>query len=112
MSKFIKIVLIVIFVGVIAYAGTCAYANFFAFDGGGKVKLPKFQDAQYSVTIENTGNVLFTNKYDTYGKVYILHGFWELSGKSFAYRDRDLVLDEKIFGTITIKIRPTNETKR
>jgi len=38
-------------------------------------------------------------------RVFVLHSFWEVSGGDFKYRSTPLVLDEKVFGKITIKRR-------
>ena len=107
MGRIFKIVMLLCAVLVVAYLGSCAYANFFAKPdtGASGYKLPELKEAQYDVYFENTGNMLMTNSYDTYGKVYVLHGYWELVGRKFEYRKADLTLDQKIFGTITITKR-------
>ena len=72
--------------------------------------IPKVDEAAYSVYIENTGNLILTDDYEAIGnevgkRVFILHGFWEMRGQEFVYKDSELVLDEGIFGEITIKRR-------
>lgn len=104
----IKILLLVILLGMIAYGGTCVYANFFAATGPQSIyDAPDAKDASYYVIIENTGNMMFTDSFDQHGNVYVLHGFWELVGQEFKYRNRDLVLDQAVFGTVTIRARGT-----
>jgi hypothetical protein len=108
MRRIIKWGMLVIFVGIAAYSATCAYANFIAPGGSSAtpiLKFPEVKTAQYSVTIENTGNVLFTSSYEQYGKVYVLHGYFELVGREFKYRNRDIILDEAIFGKVTVAKR-------
>jgi len=72
--------------------------------------MPEVEEASHSVYIENTGNLLLTDDYEVIGeetgsRVFILHGFWELTGQSFEYKSGDIALDESIFGEITIKRR-------
>lgn len=72
--------------------------------------IPKADEAAYSVYIENTGNLIMTDDYEVIGneagkRVFILHGFWEMRGQDFAHNDGELILDEGIFGEITVKRR-------
>lgn len=93
-------------IGLVAYSATCAYANFIAPNpttGASTLKLPDVKTAQYSV--EYAGNVLFTSSYEVFGKVTVLHGYWEIVGRDFKYRSRDMILDEALFGKITVKKR-------
>lgn len=106
-KKIIKFGILAVVVLVIVYFGVTLYANF---TGGtssqaGAIKLPKVEEATYSVLINNTGNLLFTSNYEMFGKVYVLHGFWEMSGPGYTFRNRNLSLDPGIFGTITVKPR-------
>lgn len=76
----------------------------------GVPEMPEVAEASHSVYIENTGNLILTSDYEVYGseagsRVFILHGFWELTGQDFKYKDGELVLDEAIFGVITVKRR-------
>lgn len=105
LNKVIKVILIVVLVGGVAYLGACIYGNFVNTGGTGTPNLPTVDKAAYTVHIENTGNVLLTNKYEQVGQVYILHNYWEMVGSQFKYRDHDLVLDQTIFGDITIHRR-------
>lgn len=106
MGRVIKILLLVLILAGLAYLGACVYANFFAFNAANpEADLPKAEKAPYVVVIENTGNMFFTAKYDQYGSTIILHGYWEQVGNKFQYRDRDLILDQAIYGTITVRAR-------
>lgn len=72
--------------------------------------MPDQNEAAYSLYIENTGNLILTADYEIHGsevgnRVFVLHGFWELRGQEFVFKDAELVLDEAIFGEITIKRR-------
>lgn len=91
-------------IGVIAYFGICAYANFTS-NGRESTVLPEIDKAQYAVHIVNTGNLLFTNSYDDNGGIYVLHGFWESKGDKWQYSNTQLTLDSKIFGKIIIRRR-------
>ena len=104
----IKWILLVIFIASLAYLGLCVYSV--VNPATGLPDMPEADEAQYSVQIKNTGGVILTNDYETHGyqvgaRVYVLHGYWEMSGKDFRFRDRDIVLDEAIFGEIDIRRR-------
>jgi len=105
----IKLIVLVAMVLFIAWAGVCVYSNFIAKPDTGP-KMPKVEDAQYGVHIENTGNLLLTNEYEVHGdevgnRVFVLHSFWEVSGGDFKYRPSGIVLSEEVFGKITIRRR-------
>lgn len=105
MRRIIKWGMLVVMVGLVAYSATCAYANFVAPGGSSAEPVLKFPDvktAQYVVTVKNTGNVLFTSSYELYGGVYVLHGYFELVGREYKYRNRDFILDQAIFGKVDI----------
>lgn len=72
--------------------------------------IPKVDEAAFSVYIENTGNLIMTDDYEVHGaevgsRIFILRGFWEMRGQDFKYNKGELVLDEGIFGEITLKRR-------
>ena len=78
--------------------------------GPNQPDIPKVDEAAYSVQIKNTGNLLFTDDYELVGsevgkRVFILDGFWEMRGQNFKYNAGEIVLDEGIFGEITVKRR-------
>lgn len=107
----IGVVLVVVLLVVIGYVGLNVYSC--VTDRGSitdQPELPEVAEASHSVYIENTGNLLLTNDYEVIGeeagsRVIILHGFWELRGQSFKYQAGEIVLDEAVFGIITIKRR-------
>ena len=108
MGKVIKVIMVVGFICLLGYLGACAYANFFSGDTNtGKVKLPDVKEAKIEVVIENTGMVYLTNVVNESGSIVKLIGFWELSGDTFKYRNRELILDKRIYGNITIHRRAT-----
>jgi len=104
----IKWILIIIFASILIWIGLGVYA--FVNPDTGLPDMPEADEAQYSIQIKNTGGMVLTDDYEVHGyqvgaRVYVLHGYWELSGKDFRYRDRDQVLDEAVFGEITIRRR-------
>jgi len=114
MGKIIKYVLgfgfLLVLGVVIVYAiitvGSCIGGQ----DNPNQPDIPKIDEASYSVQIKNTGNLIFTDDYELIGnevgkRVFILHGFWEMRGQDFQYKDTELILDEAIFGEITVKRR-------
>lgn len=110
LSTMIKLIILGAMILFIAWAGLCVYSNFIAEPDTGMPKMPKVEEAQYGVHIENTGNLLLTNDYEVHGeevgnRVFIIHSFWEVSGKDFKYRPGDIILEERIFGKITIRRR-------
>ncbi len=110
LNKTLKLLAIVGMLVGVAYLGTCAYANFFmpSKTTGNTPPPPKLESAHYSVTIETNGKVLFTDNFEKYGTIqstYVLHGYFEQSGREFKFRNHDIILDEKVFGKITVKER-------
>ena len=109
MKKILRIILIVVFIGLIAYFGMCVYGNFIE-PSLSDIDLPDTSEAQYSLLVKNTATVILTNDYEVFGedvgsRTYRLHGYWELIGNDFEYRDSDIVLSEQIFGEIILKRR-------
>ena len=106
-----KILTVIIIGGVcigLGYVGLVVWSC--AVGPPGQLDIPDVDKAAYSVYIENTGNFIFTDDYELIGnevgkRVFILHGFWEMRGQGFTYQEGDLVLDEGIFGEITLKRR-------
>jgi len=101
----LKIFAIGVLLVIIGYFGLCAWANFVPQKEPGQLDLPKVEQAAYTVHVKNTGGVMFTSDYDHVGQVYVLHGYWELRGQEFVYVKGDIVLDEQIFGAISIQKR-------
>jgi len=105
--------LVLVLIVVIGYVGMTVYSCVMDKPTTGQSDIPEMPEvgeASHSVFIENTGNLLLTSDYEVHGtevgsRVFILNGFWELTGQDFKYKDGKLVLDEAIFGKITIKRR-------
>lgn len=108
MSVIIKVFALVCLILAVAYLGTCVYSNVVS-PKSTTPKVPDVEVATYAITVENTGMLLFAKKYELSGapgkRVIILTGYWEMVGQGFKYRDSMIVLDEKVFGTITIRRR-------
>ena len=110
LSRIIKVIILIGLVGVIAYGGLCVYSNFIDKPNTGVPDMPKSEEAAYSLTVENTGKLIMTNDYEVLGsvvgkRVFILHGWWEFLGQDFKFKSGDIVLDEAVFGKITLKKR-------
>ena len=88
----------------VAYLGACIYANFIQREPG-EYRVPSVTKAQYEITIHNTGKVLYADSYEYVGSEFILQGYWELIKSNFIFRDRQITLDESIFGEITVRSR-------
>lgn len=102
LNSILKVILIVLLLGLIAYGGITCYGNFFAGKFGGP---PDSEKAAYAVTIKGTGNTFLTDDYEIKGQVHILHGYWEYDKDKYRYREHDLPLDEAIFGEIEARKR-------
>jgi hypothetical protein len=113
LKKIAQVLVIILLLMAVAYFVACTYMNFFAAPSiPGQIKLPDAKTATYSVTVANTGTLLLTNNYETLSdtpgsRVYVLHGYWELSGQEYREHKNDITLDERVFGNITIKRRST-----
>ena len=75
--------------------------------------MPDAKEATHEFAIKNTGGLVLSSNYEQHGQVkgerlFILHGYWEMRGKSFKFVDADVQLDEKIFGEIKLKRRVGN----
>ena len=93
----------------LVWLGACVYANFID-KPEGQLDMPKASKAAYSVYIKNTSGLLLTNEYETKGtevgsRIFTLHGFWEVRGSKFVYKKADVILDEAVFGEITVRRR-------
>ena len=101
-----KIVAGIVILGIVLYVGTCAVGVIASNRSAPKSPdMPDMAKAAYSVNIVNTGTLLLTNKYEQQGQVYILHGYWRLTGMKFIYSGKDIVLDEAVFGKIVVTRR-------
>ena len=111
-GNIIKFLLLIILLGVIAYVGFTCYVNFVEKPGevGNIPEPPAAAEASYSVYVENTGELYFTDNIEQHGdtpgkRLYVLSGYWHTSGQKFNYRADTAILDENIFGKITVKRR-------
>lgn len=102
----IGVLFLIFMVLAIGYVAACTIGNVQAFSGN-EYHAPDEQEANYSVRIRNTGNVLFTDNIKREGELLFIKGFWELDkrGKKFVYRDMELTLDMEIFGPVEVKQR-------
>jgi len=110
LSGIIKVILLIVVLAFLAWVGLTCYSNLIAKPNTGQADIPEKEEASYSVSIKNTGNLILTDDYEVHGsevgsRVFILHGFWELRGQDFELVEGDIILDEAIFGEITIKRR-------
>lgn len=102
----IKVLLATVVILAIGYLGINIYDHF-QDKKPSVIKYPDINSAKYEFTIMNTGNVLYTDKYEQYGEMpgkrfFLLHGYYEYMGKEFTERKHDLPLDENILGEIKI----------
>lgn len=109
LAKIFMVVILVIVIVFVGWIGLSVYSCFARQDTG-QPNMPNQEKASYSVYIKNTGNLILTNDYEMHGaevgtRIFILHSFWELRGKEFKFVEGDVVLNEAIFGEITIKRR-------
>ena len=104
------IVLIVILAVVALVIGPCVYYTWFDKPDTGRPDMPDIEEATHSFYIENSGGLILASDYEQIGdvvgsRIFVLHGFWELRGKDFKFVAGEVVLDENIFGKITMKRR-------
>lgn len=109
MRRVIKVIILIVMIGMLAYGGLCVYANCIAKDPT-RLEMPTEEEAPYSFLVENTGTLILTDEYEQFGdtagsRKYILHGYWEMVGMEFQYRESDIILQEQVFGEITVRQR-------
>ena len=102
LSFTIKGILLICMILAIAYFGVCIYGNI---NKDNPNRIPKVEDAHYSVVIVNTGNRIYSDEVDEFDGKVTVHGYWELVGEKFKYRDRDFTFDKAIFGEVTVRMR-------
>ena len=85
---------------VLGYAGACAYANFFVKDS--KPDIPTVEKARYAVQITSTGQIIFSDKVQDGGRYVTVTNYYEYDGKKFLYRKATVTLDESLFGKIDV----------
>jgi hypothetical protein len=105
------IILIVVLLAIVGVAGYVALSFISSCMGPSNMPdIPEADEAAYSVTIENTGKLIMTDDYEVMGsevgsRVFILHGYWEFMGQDFKYKEGDIIMDEAVFGKITLRRR-------
>lgn len=111
-GKLLKFLALLAIITLLIYGGMVIYGNFFMKTPSttASPNLPKVEDAQYALYIENTGNIILTNDCEVFGSVegsrsFALHGYWEQAGVNFRYNKGDIVLKESIFGIIQMTRR-------
>ncbi len=110
MNSIIKLLVIVGLVMALAYAGLTVWSSVSASRATAGPKLPEVSKAQFIVTVRDTGNTYFTNKYEQVGQVvgsrrFVLHGYWEMVGHDLKLRSQNMTLSEKVFGIIDVRRR-------
>ena len=98
----------IIIAAVVVFAGITIWGNLAP--APGEIKMPAAKEAQYSLSVKNTGTVLLANSVEVMGeavgnRTYILHGYWELQGSKFVWKSSQLVMSEKVWGEVTMKKR-------
>lgn len=110
MKTIIKLLMILVLIGVIAYGGMCVYGNYFAPGTAIGDDIPSKSEASHSLVVRNTATVILTDDYEVFGeevgsRTFYLHGYWEMVGRDFRYVDDTLVMSEQVFGQIDLKRR-------
>ncbi len=109
--KLITIIILIVGVLGVGYFGLTVYSNCAGpGQGSAQYDMPEQAEATHSFYINNTGGLILSSDYDQHGqgvgeRLFLLHGYWELRGKDFKFVDGDIILDENIFGEITVKRR-------
>ncbi len=108
-TVFLVVILFVVLAALILVIGPCVYYGFFDKPGSGP-DMPNVDKATHSFYIENTGGLLLASDWNQHGqevgsRLFILHGYWEMRGNKFKLVEGDIILDEAIFGEITVKER-------
>lgn len=104
MARVWKIILVIIGIALTAYFAACVVANLQAFRSEPEVKYPEVSAATHSFTL-STGMTYLSSDYEQLGatpggRTFILNSYYERSGMEFKFRNRELVLDEKLYGAI------------
>ena len=104
-----KWILLIIILVVVGYGGLSVYSNCKGPDTN-QPDMPTSNKATHSFYIENTGGLILSSDYEQYGhevgkRLFELHSYWEMRGNKFKFVDDDIMLDEAIFGEITVKRR-------
>ena len=109
--KIFKWIVLIALVLVIGYIGlSCWSSSSCAKPTGDQSNMPDIEDATHEFYIKNTGGLVLSSDYEQHGdtagsRLFILHGFWEMRGNKFKYVTGDIILNEGVFGEITVKRR-------
>ena len=92
----------------IFYIGVTCYGNLATPDD--TPKMPDVSEAGWMLQVQNTGKVILAQEVNVMGdeegkRLFSLNGYWELAGNRFIYRDRQTVIDERIFGRVSFQKR-------
>jgi len=108
MGKIILIIIGIIVLAGIAWVGLSVWSATCGGPDTNPHDMPDKAEATHSFSWASGGMVL-SSDYETHGEAgsrkFILHGYWELRGQKFKYLSSDIILDEAIFGKITVKRR-------
>jgi len=99
----IKVILTIALIVIIGYAGLVLYSC--TIGNPNNINAPEAENAAYIIKVENTGRIFLTNDYEKTGSVYKLNGYWVFEGKKFEFKNKEYLLDEAIFGEITLRRR-------
>jgi hypothetical protein len=100
-----KIISGLLIVGVLIYAGACAYSNL----SNKGPSIPDSTKAPWVFTLRYTGQQILSTDYKIQGNIYILNNYWEeVKGGSYRYKKATIKLDPSIFGPIGLSRRPVS----
>lgn len=110
MGKVIIIIVGIVVVLFISWIGLSIWSGACAGPANNQPDMPCKEDATHSFYIENTGGLILSSDYEQHGheagsRLFILHGFYEMRGNKFKFVNGDIMLNENIFGEITVKRR-------
>ena len=100
----IPVVLILAYVGLSLWSGGCEQPR------EDKLDMPGSEKATHSFFIQNTGGLILSSDYEQHGvspgsRIFVLQGYWEMRGSKFKFVPGDIILDESVFGEITVQRR-------
>lgn len=110
LNTILKVIVLVVIVAGLSYAGLSIWAGSCKTPDNGGPAMPCSDDAGYSFYIKNTGGLYLSDDYEQYGNIvgersFTLHGFWQVKGSKYQKVSGDITLDEHIFGEITVEKR-------
>jgi len=99
----IKGIVLIVLLAVIGYIGLVFYSC--TIGNPGNVGAPSADEAAYIITVENTGRIFLTSDYKKIDTTYTMNGYWVFEGKKFEFKNKEYLLDETIFGEVTVRRR-------